>query len=298
MGELYLQYEYWVAATQLILAMLGMGATLTLGAFRDVLIEPKAVTIGLAVQLILVPAMAAVFIQVFGLVGGVAVGVALISAIPGGTVSNIFTHMARGNTALSITLTAITTLACLVTTPLILGLLIAQYMPADFEMPRGQVMREIAWTLLLPLVLGMVFLRALPQLAPTFSKWCIRGSLLGIAAIVVGSSASGRLDIEAFGVSNLLLVLLFCIVLAAASLLACRLLGLSKKDATAIDVEVVVRNINLSVLIKASIFPAVVGVPDPLGDMVLLTLLAFGGVQLLSGLGLIAFRRRQHASTA
>ncbi|MEM1403399.1 MAG: bile acid:sodium symporter [Pseudomonadota bacterium] len=292
MGELYLQYEYWFAAAQLVLAMLGMGATLTPGQFRDVLIEPKAVSIGLAIQLIMVPAAAALFIAGFGLVGGVAVGVALISAIPGGTVSNIFTHMARGNTALSISLTAITTLACLFTTPLILGLLIAQYMPADFAMPRGQVMREIAWTLLLPLGLGMVFLRQLPMYAPAFSKWCIRGSLLGIAAIVVGSSASGRLDVEAFGFTNLLLVLLFCAVLAVASLLACRLLGLSKHDATAIDVEVVVRNINLSVLIKASIFPAMVGVPDPLGDMVLLTLLAFGGVQLLAGLALVATRRQ------
>lgn len=298
MGDIYVQYEYWIAVFQLVLAMLGMGATLTLGHFREVLLEPKAVSIGTAIQLVLVPTIAYLCINAFGIVGGVAVGVALIAAIPGGTVSNIFTHFARGNTALSITITALTTLACLVTTPLILDFLIAQYMPADFVMPRGQVMREIAWTLLLPLVLGMVYLRVFPSTADMFSKWCVRGSLLGIAAIVIGSSMSGRLDAAAFGFGNLATIALFLSALALASWLACKGLGLSPRDATAIDMEVVVRNINLGVLIKASLFPAIPGQADPIGDMVLFSLLAYGGIQLLVAGAIIFMRRPQLAKNA
>ncbi len=132
MGEFYLRHEYWFAAVQLILAMFGMGATLTAEDFRDVVREPKAVGVATALQLLLVPAMALAFISGTGVAGGVAAGIALVAAIPGGTTSNIFTYMARGNVPLSISVTGITTLACLLTTPLILGLLITDYLPAGW----------------------------------------------------------------------------------------------------------------------------------------------------------------------
>jgi len=293
MGNFYIEHEYWFAVFQLVLAMLGMGATLTVADFRKVLLQPKAVSSGSLIQLLLVPLVAFVFIQVFGIVGGVAVGIALIAAIPGGTVSNIFTHFARGNVPLSITITALTTLACLATTPLILEVLISQYMPDNFVMPRGQIMQEIALTLLLPLVMGMFLLRVLPGIAAQFSKWCVRASLFGIVMIVVGSSQSGRLDIEAFGHSNVLLIILLILVLALASWLVCRLLGLSSADATAIDMEVIVRNVNLGFMLKASLFPAVIGKVDPIGDMVLFSLLLYGGLQMLLAPALIGLRRRK-----
>ncbi|MEP2987825.1 MAG: bile acid:sodium symporter [Parasphingorhabdus sp.] len=298
MGEFYLANEYWFAVFQLVTAMLGMGATLTPRDFREVLVEPKAVTSGTAIQLIIVPLVALAVISGFGVVGGVAVGMALIAAIPGGTTSNIFTFFARGNVPLSITITAVTTLACLFTTPLILEFLITQYMPDDFTMPRGQIMMEIALTLLLPLVIGMLYLRFFPSTAATFSKWVVRASLFGILMIVVGSATSGRLDWEAFGLVNIALVAGLIAVLALASWLVCKALRLRHADRTAIDIEVVVRNINLGFMLKASLFPAVVGQPDPIGDMVLFTLLLYGTLQLLIAVGLIMRGRRVNGLAA
>jgi len=292
MMDWYIHLEYWLAAMQLILAMVGMGATLTLRDFREVILEPKAVSIGLAVQLVMVPILAFIFIQLFGLTGGIAVGVALIAAIPGGAVSNIFTFFSRGNSALSISITAITTLACLLTTPLILDWLIADYMPASFEMPMGRVAFEIGVCLLLPLLAGMVYLRFFPGTAERFSKYCIRGSLFVIVLIVIGSLGSGRLDFEAFGLQNLLLVNLFLVLLAVVTWLGPRLFGLPRADATAIEMEVIIRSINLGLLIKASLFPAVAGQADALGDHVLFTLLVFGGAQLVVGGSLVFLHRR------
>lgn len=291
MGELYLQHEYAVAAFQLIFAMLGMGATLTVADFKDVVKEPKAVTIGTVVQLVLVPLVAFLFIQTVGLVGGVAVGVALIAAIPGGTTSNIFTYFAKGNIPLSISITGVTTLACLVTTPLILGLLITEYLPADFVMPTDQIVRDIALTLLLPLIVGMVILARVPQHAEWISKWSIRLSLFGILMIVVGSLSAGRLDIEAFGTDNVIRVLIFLALLWVSSWLLTKLLGLGRSDRTAIEMEVVVRNVNLGVLIKASMFPAAAGNAQ-IGDMVLFAILLYGAAQMLLAAGLIYTRRR------
>lgn len=292
MGEIYVEYEYWFAATQLIFAMLGMGATLTAGDFKDVMREPRAVSFGITIQLILVPLIAFLFIHAAGVTAAVAVGIALIAAIPGGATSNIFTYMARGNIPLSISITGLTTLACLISTPLILALLITDYLPANFAMPSGQIIRDIALTLLLPLAIGMIILRFLRDHAGWISRWSIRASLFGILLIVVGSASAGRLDVAAFGSENLLLVCAFIVILSISAWFASRLLRLSRTDSTAIEMEVIVRNVNLAVLIKASMFPAAAGGVNALGDMVLFTVLLYGGLQMLVAAAVITLRRR------
>lgn len=292
MASFYIANEYWFAVFQLVLAMLGMGATLTGKDFRDVMIETRAVSIGMAVQLLAVPLLAYAFIHALGLVPGMAISIALLAAIPGGTVSNVFTFFARGNTALSITITALTTVACLITTPLILELLIGNVMAAEFDMPVARIAQEIGLCLLLPLVVGMVILALFPAQAPGFSKWCIRGSLLGILAITLGALSAGRLDLDAFGLGNTLLVIAFMGLLALVAWLTGRGAGLQRADNTAIGMEVIVRNINLGILIKASLFPAATGTNQVEADLVLFTMLLYGGLQLAAGGGLIALARR------
>jgi len=292
MGAFYIEHEYWFSVFQLVTAMIGMGATLTVKDFRELLLEPKAVASGTVIQMLIVPLVAFAFIWGFGLAGGVAVGIALIAAVPGGSTSNIFTHFAFGNVALSVAITAVTTLACLFSTPLILDLLISGYMPNDFVMPKVQIMKEIALTLLLPLALGMLILRVFPTSAEFFSQWCIRISLVGLMGIVAGAASSGRLDLKAFGFDNVGLIIGFILGMALVSwLISWGLLRLSKRDATAVDMEVVVRNINLGLMLKALLFPAVLGQKDSIGDTILLTLLLYGGAQMFVAAGLIAMRR-------
>ena len=291
MSDFYSQYEYWIAATQLLLAMLGMGATLRVRDFAAVAKAPWAITVGCVLQIIVVPLIAALFLRFLPLEPGVAIGLALCAAIPGGTLSNIFTFLGRGHVALSIALTGVTTLACLVTTPFVLSLLISQHMPADFTMPAAQIAQEITLILLLPLIAGMVLLQAAPAIAPRFSKICIRGSLFFILVIVVGATASGRVDIPRFGLYNFAVVMGVMFALCALSLLLPRLLKLSSRDTTAINIEITVRNGNLGLLIKASMFPAVLGATDPIGDAILFTVLIYGGAALLVGLGQIYVHR-------
>ena len=298
MGELYSQYEYWIAAIQLLLAMLGMGATLRVRDFAEVVRAPWPITVGCLLQMLGVPLIAWGFLSVLPLDPGVAIGLALCAAIPGGTLSNVFTFLGRGHVALSIALTGVTTLACLVTTPIVLGLLISQHMPMDFVMPAGQIAREITLILLLPLVMGMCVLQLVPNIAPRFSKYCIRGSLFFILVIIVGATASGRVDIPAFGLYNAVVVVGFLTLLASSSWIIPRLAGLASRDNTAINIEVTVRNGNLGLLIKASMFPAVIGTTDPIGDAILFTVLTYGGLALLVGLGQIYLHRWMNRDTA
>ena len=290
MFSFYLAHEYWFAAAQLSLAMLGMGATLTLNDFKAIIKTPRAFTVGMGLQLMLVPLVALLFISISGAAVGVLIGLALLAAIPGGTVSNIFTYMGKGNIVLSIAITAITTIGCLVTTPIVLNLLISQHMPDDFVMPVGRIAFEICLFLLIPLVIGMAFYSTLPKHAAKISKFGIYGSIFIIALIVIGSAGAGRLDLGAFGTSNILIIVAFSLALLCLSVIVPKLARLPAKDGTAIQIEVTVRNTNLGLLLNASLFPP----GYALGGTVLMTLLLYGAVMLLLGGGLIAYNRRAH----
>lgn len=293
MIELYIEYEYWVAAIQLLLAMLGMGASLQVADFKKVALQPKAATIGLLMQLMAVPLIALGFILFTSLPPGIVIGIAIVAAIPGGTVSNIFTYMARGNVPLSISITALTSVACLVTTPLILDFLISEYMPDSFVMPVAQIATEIGLFLLLPLIVGMSILKRFPSYAEGFSTLCVRGSLLGIGLIVIGSVGAGRLNFSHVSVPEIATLLAFIASLSLAGIWLTKAFGLAKKDNSAIEMEVVVRNINLGLLLKVSLFPTVAGESNPMADMALFTMLLYGAWQLVTGIGLIFWRRRQ-----
>jgi len=284
MFDFYIRHEYWFAAAQLILAMLGMGATLQFRDFVAVFLRPRSLLIGLGIQLLLVPVIVWSLIAFTAPTTGLAIGLALCAAIPGGTMSNVFTFLARGHVALSIALTAVTTVACLLTTPIILGLLIADQMPASFVMPTAKIASEITLVLLLPLALGMCVLQFKPARAANFSRWCIRASIFVIALVIIGATGAGRIDIDKFGLDNLQVMVMLVLTLATVSWLAPRLFGLDRFDCTAINIEATVRNSNMGLLIKASLFPAVVGVVDPVGDMVLFTVLLYGGLAIPAGI--------------
>ena len=293
MVELYLEYEYWVAAVQLVLAMLGMGAGLQLTDFKKVVLHPKAVTVGLAMQLVVVPLIALGFITMTTLPPGMVIGIAIVAAIPGGTVSNIFTFMARGNVPLSISITALTSVACLVTTPMILDFLIADYMTDKFSMPATKVAIEIGLCLLLPLALGMGILQRFPHYAQRFSVLCVRGSLLGIVMIALGSLGAGRLDVTQAAVDDLAVLISFIISLTLMGVWLTKVFGLKSADNSAIEMEVVVRNINLGLLLKVSLFPVAIGEINPMADMVLLTMFLYAAWQMATGIFFIVWRRRR-----
>ena len=174
---------------------------------------------------------------------------------------------------------------------LILDFLIAEYMPDSFTMPTLRIAIEIGLCLLLPLLLGMGFLRRFPQYAQRFSTICVRGSLLGIAMIAAGSVGAGRLNIADTPTTDLVTLLGFIIGLTLIGIGLTKAFGLTHKDNTAIEMEVVVRNINLGFLLKVSLFPLVAGEANPVADMVLLSLLLYGSWQLIMGVVLIFWRR-------
>ncbi len=289
---LFFRFEYVLSAAQLAFAMVGMGATLTWEDFAKVLRVPRGVLVGLAVQLLLIPVLALAVSGIFALEAGLAVGLLLVAAVPGGSMSNVFTYFSRGNIALSIVLTAVTTLACLVTTPLVLESLMGQHLPADVDMPEGRISFEIACFLLAPLALGMITGAWQPAARHFIARWGIRASVGCILLIAAGSLAADRVDAAGHGPRALFAMLAFALVALLAGLVSSRVAGLSRSDRIAIGTETTIRNTNLGLLIKASLFPAVPGVVDPIANAVMFVVLLYGVFAFLVMVPALVWMRR------
>ncbi len=288
----YAAYEYPVAASQLFLAMLGMGALLSPQDFLLEIKKPQGLMVGFGIQWLLVPLIAVVLGALLPIPAAVAVGLIFVAAVPGGTLANVLTLIARGNITLSIALTAITTVAALFTTPLLLQLLVSQYLPDDFSMPLGLIARDIFGTLIIPLVLGMLVKAATnTYFAAQFSKWAIRLSLMMILVIVVGSAGSGRLDVDAYGVIGVVSLAIFVLTIQAGTFLVGKVLRMEKRDGLTLTIVATFRNISLAIAVKATVFPAQPGVLDPIGDAVLFVALLYAGVSMFMMLVLVGVQR-------
>lgn len=295
MGELFLRYEYPLAASQLMLAMLGMGATLRVADFVEVLRYPTGIVLGLALQLLGVPLLAFATGRLFGLEPGLAVGLVLVAAVPGGTLSNVLTYFARANVPLSISLTAVTTLGSLVTTPVVLALFASAHLAADFEMPVARIAGEIAYCLLGPLSLGMALGNAFPSRREALASWSIRASLGVIALMVVGAVSADRVDAMQYGGAALGTLVLFSAAVFVAGYAVCTAAGLRSEDRMAIAIEACFRNTSLALLVKASAFPVVAGVPDPVADGAFFVALLYAGLAGAVVTGPVVWHRRARA---
>lgn len=289
----YSVYEYPLASSQLFLAMLGMGALLTPRDFLREIQRPRGLLLGISFQWVLVPLIAWTIGIVLSLPAGIAVGLIMVAAVPGGTLSNILTLYGRGNIALSISLTSMTTVAALAVTPLLLQIFLSQYLPDDFSMPVARIALDIFLTLILPLLIGMsIYAMASLSASGRFSKMAIRLSLLLILVMVIGAGGAGRLSIEAYGPMSIAALVAFALIVQLTGVLATRLLSMPRKDGLAIVVEATFRNISLAVAVKAIVFPAQAGVLDPIGDAVLFVAFLYGGVSMFLTMIPVLIHRR------
>jgi BASS family bile acid:Na+ symporter len=292
MFQNYAQYEYTFAQLQLVLFMLGMGATLSAGDFLEVVRRPRSLLAGAAAQFLLTPLLAVLMNLLFGVGAGIAVGLVLVAAMPGGTLSKLFAYLGKGNLALSVSLTACGTLAAVVTVPLLLRVLLHEFVPAGFHMPAGSIVHDVALYLLLPLLAGMAVARGAPDYSQIFSRWCVRIGFLFVIAMVVGSLGSGRIHPAEYGWRTPVAIILFCLLSQQLSMLPFRLLGWPRADTLSVGIEVTMRNLNLALLLKALLFPAAEKGVDPVADGVLFVILFYAAVAFFAGLPLsLNFRR-------
>jgi len=156
----------------LFIIMLGMGLSLVIADFKRIALYPKATLIGLTNQLILLPIIAFGIVTLLSLPPMVAIGFMLLAACPGGVTSNLITHVSRGDTALSITLTAISSFASVVTIPFIMSSSLLHFLgdAQPIALPVVKTVMQILVITIVPVSIGMTIRHFFPEFAKRMDK--------------------------------------------------------------------------------------------------------------------------------
>jgi bile acid:Na+ symporter, BASS family len=235
------------------IVMLGLGLSLSLDDFRRVVKYPRAVVIGLCAQMLLLPLACFAIVKGFGLSPVFAVGLMLLAASPGGATANLFSHLARGDVALNITLTAVNSAFSLLTLPLIVNLSLTHFMGNDGGIPLqfGKVVQVFA-IVLGPVSIGMLIRGKRKSLADRLDKPVRIVSALVLASIIVATMFKEREHLlESFATVGLP-ALTFNLVSLAVGFFLPRLLRLERRQATAIAMEIGIHNGTLAIAIASS----------------------------------------------
>lgn len=242
------------------LVMFGMGIGLTAGNFLDVLRRPLPVALGVGLQFLVMPLLGWLLAVLAGLPPMLVAGVVLLGSCPGGTASNVICYLARGDVALSITLTAVSTLLAVFATPLLTLLYAGQTVPV----PALDMLFSILKVILLPVAAG-VFLNHLfhSQLAPLRSGF----PLLSVAAIVLIIAiivALNRDQLASLAPVVALVVIAHNLLGLLAGYSLTRLAGLGRREARAIAIEVGMQNSGLAVALAVKYFSVAAALPGAL----------------------------------
>ena len=234
--------------------MLGLGLGLTLEDFRRVARYPKAVLAGLALQVLVLPWAALALALAFRLPAELAVGLMLLAASPGGATANIYSHLARGDVALNITLTAINSVLCLATLPLILNLSLEFFLGAgQYVPPPVRKIIEVAVIILLPVALGMAIRRFAPRFASASEKPLRLLSVVVLVLLIVAAVAQSYEVLLAYFAVVGLACLLFNLASMGVGYTAPLALGLPRRQAIAIAMEIGIHNGTLAIYVALNV---------------------------------------------
>ena len=237
--------------------MFGMGLTLTPPDFALVARRPLPVLVGVVAQFVIMPTLAWILAKVFGLDPALAAGVILVGCAPGGTSSNVISYLAKGDVALSVTMTSISTLLAPLMTPLLTSWLAGQYMPVD----AGAMTMSIVKMVLVPVVGGLVvrilFARAVERVLPAM-PWV---SVLGICYVVLAVVSKSAEKILSAGLLILLVVACHNVLGYLLGYGAGRMLGRDARVCRTISIEVGMQNSGLAATLAVAYFSPAAALP-------------------------------------
>lgn len=259
--------------------MLSMGLGLRITDFREVFKEPRVVVAGALAQLLLLPILGFACAFVFDLGPELSVGIVLLTACPGGATSNLFTNLARGDTALSVCLTAISGMVTIFTIPWMVKLasLVFASEADAISLPILRTMVEIFGIVGIPVAVGMFINHRWPHVARKLEGPVKAIAVLLLAVIIIGTVASKHERVFARTAQVGLAVLVLNIVAMALGYQLSRAMSLSVRRNVTIAIEVGVQNGGLAFFIgEALLGSIVVATPGMVyGLLIFITVTAF-----------------------
>lgn len=282
--QLQLQFDrqqLWLLNLALSLVMFGIALEIRLADFREVFRAPKSVLAGVCAQFLLLPALTFVLVWAIAPRPSFALGMLLVASCPGGNVSNFMSHLARGNTALSVTLTAVATLMAVVMTPLNFQFWGSLYPPArellqTVRIEVWEMVRLVGLLLGLPVILGMALGHWRPDWARRTARIFKKASLAFFAILVVLALWKDRSVFESYVGYVFGIVLIHNLLALSTGYGLARALRLPGPDTRTLALETGIQNSGLGLLLIFTFFGG-------LGGMALIA--AFWGIwHLISGM--------------
>jgi BASS family bile acid:Na+ symporter len=244
----------------LALIMGGLGLSLTRDDFRHLYARPRALSVGLAAQVLLLPLIAYALVQSGEISPGLKVGIMILSVCPGGITSNLISYFLKGNVALAISLTVANAVLTLFSIPFLVNLFLIHFMQGgkEFQLPFWEVMYEITVVTVLPASLGLLLRSRLPALAKKIEKPMNLAST-ALLALVFMLKIFSKEDSGGAGLSwnDVVVLMPYVMLLNFLSMFggffAGTLFALPFKDKITISVEVGLHNTALALLIAGNI---------------------------------------------
>ena len=262
------------------LIMFGMGTSMSLQDFYGVVKTPKGVFIGLSAQLMIMPLIGFVLASLSGFSAEIAAGIILVGCSPSGLASNVMSYLAKANLALSITITAVSTLLAPLFTPLLMKLLAGEFIEIDVL----KMMWDIFKMVIIPIGAGLIFNKLLKGKAKWLDVAMPLVSMFGIAMIIVIITAAGRDSLLEIGGLLILIVLFHNISGYTIGYGYARLFKMSERDSRTIALEVGMQNSGLAA-----------GIAKEMGKIATLGLASavFGPLMNISGSILASFWQKK-----
>ena len=272
-----------VMNVSLAVIMFGVALELTLKDFKDIARNPKSTIIGSSSQFLLLPALTFLLVYLLEPAPSIALGMFMVAACPGGNISNFFSLLAKGNAALSVSMTAIATLGAIVLTPFNFALWASFYEPTRIilqavHLDYFEVFKIIVLILGIPLILGMLLNSKKPELAEKISPWIKGFGVIFFAGFVVVAFMSNYDNFVNYVQFVVLLVFLHNAMALISGYSLASIFKLPYEDRKSISIETGIQNSGLGLLLIFNFF-------DGLGGMALIT--AWWGIwHILAGLSL------------
>ncbi len=251
--------------------MAGMGLSLTVGDFKRIVVYPKAVMLGLVCQLVLLPVLGFALVKGFSVTGALAVGVMIIAACPGGATSNLICHLSKGDTALSISLTAVSSFITVLTIPLIVNFAVDFFgEEGTVRLPWSQTVVQIFGITVLPVSIGMWIKGRRPDFAAKADKPVRVMSALFLALIIIAALLKERENVVAFFKLVGPITLLLNLASLAMGLAVGALFALNRKQRLTLSIETGIQNGTLGILVAATLLKnATMTIPSAIYSLIM-----------------------------
>ena len=271
------------------IVMLGLGLSLTVADFTRVVRYPKATIVALGCQILVLPAVCLGLVLLFDLDPVLAVGMMLLAASPGGTTANLFSHLARGDVALNVTLTAINSVLAVVTLPLVVNLALTGFLDGDAAIGLQPVkMLQVFAIVLIPVAIGMVIRRKAPEFTERMRGPVKIASIVVLVAVIAVAVWQERENVLGYLQDVGLVAILLCVFSLTIGYIVPRLAKIEKRQAIASAFEIGVHNSTLAITIALS--------PSLLNSAEMAVPAAVYGILMFVPAGVLAFtfsRERQ-----